>query len=88
MNNQKSHGFTLIELLVVIAILAALLTPAIRQARDAAEASLCLYNLRKVGTALKPAQRTFPPAIAGRSTCSVISPRRRPTTIRSSEISS
>ena len=55
MYRPKSYGFTLIELLVVIAIiaiLAALLTPAIRQARESANASLCLYSLRKVGTAL------------------------------------
>ena len=48
-------GFTLIELLVVvaiIAILAALLSPALRQARGAAEAAGCLHGLHKVGTAL------------------------------------
>ena len=52
---QARAAFTLIELLVVIAIiaiLAALLTPAVRQARESANASLCAYNLRKIGTAL------------------------------------
>ena len=55
MKNGHS-GFTLIELLVVIAIiaiLAALLTPAIQQARGAAEASGCLYMLKKTGKALR-----------------------------------
>jgi prepilin-type N-terminal cleavage/methylation domain-containing protein/prepilin-type processing-associated H-X9-DG protein len=49
------RAFTLIELLVVIAIiaiLAALLTPAIRQARESAEASGCLFMLNKIGKGL------------------------------------
>jgi prepilin-type N-terminal cleavage/methylation domain-containing protein/prepilin-type processing-associated H-X9-DG protein len=49
------QAFTLIELLVVIAIiaiLAALLVPSLRQARDSAESSGCLYMLRKVGKGL------------------------------------
>ena len=49
-------AFTLIELLVVIAIiaiLAALLTPALRNARDAAEASACLHSLRQVANGLR-----------------------------------
>ena len=49
-------GFTLIELLVVIAIiaiLAALLTPSLRAAQDAAEASACLHNLRQIGAGLR-----------------------------------
>jgi prepilin-type N-terminal cleavage/methylation domain-containing protein/prepilin-type processing-associated H-X9-DG protein len=53
--NNIRAAFTLIELLVVIAmiaILAAILTPAIRQAKDSAEASGCLYTLRKVGKSL------------------------------------
>jgi prepilin-type N-terminal cleavage/methylation domain-containing protein/prepilin-type processing-associated H-X9-DG protein len=65
------RAFTLIELLVVIAIiaiLAALLTPAIRQARESANSSLCLYNLRKIGTGLhgylREHNETTPPYVA------------------------
>ncbi|MBI4475033.1 MAG: prepilin-type N-terminal cleavage/methylation domain-containing protein, partial [Acidobacteria bacterium] len=53
---RHRRGFTLIELLVVVAIvllLAALLLPALRNARESAQTAKCAQNLRQIGIACR-----------------------------------
>ena len=54
--HSKHRGFTIVELLVVIGIiviLVALLLPALGRTRETARASVCLSNVRQLGTAFQ-----------------------------------
>ena len=65
---QTTRGFTLLELLVVISIIAivmAITLPSVQQARQAARATGCKNNLKRMAIAMHnyhDVHNTFPPA--------------------------
>lgn len=72
-SNISRPGFTILELIVVLAILAvlfALTLAAIQRARDAANRTTCMNNLRQIGLGLHhyhDSLHRFPPGVSYRS---------------------
>jgi prepilin-type N-terminal cleavage/methylation domain-containing protein len=68
---MRRNGFTLLELVVILAILgvlAALLLPAVQQARETARLTQCRMNLRQIGIALHhyhDVHDCLPPGVIG-----------------------
>lgn len=63
---RKREGFTLVELLVVVAIiiiLAAILFPIFAKARDKAQQTRCLNNVKQMGTAVQMYEDDYEGAI-------------------------
>lgn len=84
MRKRKSgrtyDGFTLIELLVVVAIIALLISiamPSLKAARRSAKRTVCLTNLKQIGTALQtylPSNRERFPTMASRPSQQLVLP--------------
>jgi len=65
---SKTRGFSLLELMVcvsILVVLVALLTPALKQARESSKASQCVNNLHQIGVAIQlyaeASSDTYPP---------------------------